>query len=98
MKNKKPTKLKTHPEQKLPNDKGNKPASAKKALSKDNRPLAVIHSIFQAKNRTTKRTFTVLVALCAEGQNPWESLNLGKKIGKDAFESQLKRMKPLDDV
>lgn len=98
MKNKKPTKLKAHPERKLPNDKGNKTASGKKASSKDNRSLAIIHSVFHAKNRTTKRTYTVLVALCAEGQNPWKSLNLGRKIRKRDFESQLKKMALLDDI
>lgn len=92
MTNNKPKNLKAQPKHQLPNDKGNKTASAKKAQRKDSRLVAVTHSSFQLQDPKTNRIYTVFMALCAKGQKPWKNRNFGPWISKHSFRNQMLNM------
>lgn len=51
---------------------------------------AVIYTVFCAKGR---KNYNIFMAVCSDGQTPWNYLNFGIRLDKETFLSQIKEMK-----
>ena len=101
MKSNTPKKHNAHPQHKKQQPKpnattGNKAGRKKKSPCKDNRPLAYMYATYQVQNPRTKSMNTVFLALCENGQKPWNNLNFGEKVDKHSFRHEIMNMPSLD--
>lgn len=72
------------------NAKGNQRAYKKMEPNNNQPRMAIIHSIFKARDQETGRVFNILVAQSYENQHPWKYLNLGDQVDKEYIRNLLK--------